>query len=586
MGGTICEVTEPLSSPATTGVKVGSLDHEAVTERTSLARRTGTANVGRLGLVAVLVAVFGVGAGIVFHNLSVGHALFGLTEYDDGAYFGAAMHFVNGQMPYRSFDLVQPPGIALITAPIALLVGPGDPRLGLGIARILTGVVVGLDALLVAWILRHRGLLAALAGGMLFAIYPPSYESDHTLMLEPYLVLFCLISVALAFSSGRLASDRRLFFAGLALGFAGTVKLFAVAVALAFGLVLVWRHRSALRPLVLGALIGFVVPCLPFFVAAPHAFIHDVFSSQLSRNTVAPSPFVARLAPLVGLTNVVSYKVLPTGANAPWTWLAGGLLALVSTLGTLIPAMMRRASALSIFAFVAAVLSFVMVLIPQQFYVHYDELAAAFFCLVLGGVVGSLTDLARMWPRATMAPTGSGRSRAPRFAAKPALGVVGALVILALTATVVHIESNYQAGKIARFGDPGRSLDRAIPKGSCVISDATSLLIIANRMNFSPGCPVMVDATGTWLAYAPLHPPQRNRREVMNPTLVTLWRHLFEHSNYAVFAGAKAFRVPFTPSLISWFNDHFQLVPGAAPITFIRRAHPVTNAPPIPGVVP
>ena len=220
----------------------------------------GQSWIRRGGLVLILVTVFGVGSGIVFHNLGVHHGLYALTEYDDGVYFGATMHFVAGQLPYRSFVMVQPPGITIILAPIALLVGPANPRAGLAIARVLTGTFVGLDALLIAFILRYKGLTAALVGGMLFAIYPPGYSSDRTLMLEPYLIFFCLLAVALAFSSGKLASNRRLVYAGVALGFAGAIKLFAAAIALAFFFVLIWRHRRQLSFLIFGAFIGFVVP--------------------------------------------------------------------------------------------------------------------------------------------------------------------------------------------------------------------------------------------------------------------------------------------------------------------------------------
>ena len=47
--------------------------------------------------------------------------LLGVTEYDDGPYFGSAVRLVHGSMPYRQFVLVQPPGITLLMSPAALL---------------------------------------------------------------------------------------------------------------------------------------------------------------------------------------------------------------------------------------------------------------------------------------------------------------------------------------------------------------------------------------------------------------------------------------------------------------------------------
>ena len=43
--------------------------------------------------------------------------LLGVTEYDDGPYFGSAVSLVHGFLPYRSFLLVQPPGITLLMIP-------------------------------------------------------------------------------------------------------------------------------------------------------------------------------------------------------------------------------------------------------------------------------------------------------------------------------------------------------------------------------------------------------------------------------------------------------------------------------------
>ena len=47
--------------------------------------------------------------------------LLGVTEYDDGPYFGSAVMLVHGLLPYKTFILVQPPGITLLMVPSALL---------------------------------------------------------------------------------------------------------------------------------------------------------------------------------------------------------------------------------------------------------------------------------------------------------------------------------------------------------------------------------------------------------------------------------------------------------------------------------
>jgi len=47
--------------------------------------------------------------------------LTGVTEYDDGPYFGSAVRLVHGVLPYRDYAFVQPPGIAVLMSPVGLL---------------------------------------------------------------------------------------------------------------------------------------------------------------------------------------------------------------------------------------------------------------------------------------------------------------------------------------------------------------------------------------------------------------------------------------------------------------------------------
>ena len=68
--------------------------------------------------------------------------LLGVTEYDDGPYFGSAVRLVHGSMPYRDFVLVQPPGITLLMSPAGLLTYWTGTAWGLAIGRILTVLAV------------------------------------------------------------------------------------------------------------------------------------------------------------------------------------------------------------------------------------------------------------------------------------------------------------------------------------------------------------------------------------------------------------------------------------------------------------
>ena len=127
------------------------------------------------------------------------------TEYDDGGYLGAAIRMSQGILPYRDFAFVQPPGILLLMAPAALLSRWTSTVAGLGLARLLTVAASTACIPLAGRLVRHRGaLVTALTCGFL-AIYPPDIATAHTLLLEPWMNLLCLIGVNLAFRDGKLA---------------------------------------------------------------------------------------------------------------------------------------------------------------------------------------------------------------------------------------------------------------------------------------------------------------------------------------------------------------------------------------------
>ena len=67
-----------------------------------------------------------------------------------------------------------------------------------------------------------------LASGIV-AVYPASVQAAHTVLLEPWLVLFCLLGALAVFDGdGLTSSSRRLVWGGLAFGFAGAIKVWAI----------------------------------------------------------------------------------------------------------------------------------------------------------------------------------------------------------------------------------------------------------------------------------------------------------------------------------------------------------------------
>ena len=153
----------------------------------------------------------------------------GVTEYDDGPYFGSAVSLVHGYLPYRTFVLVQPPGITLLMLPSALLSKVAGTATAMATGRILTTLASSAGVLLLGLLLRHRGLLTVIVGCGILAVYPDSVSTARTILVEPWLVLFCLLGALALFDGNHLTSSRkRLLWGGLAFGFAGCIEVWAI----------------------------------------------------------------------------------------------------------------------------------------------------------------------------------------------------------------------------------------------------------------------------------------------------------------------------------------------------------------------
>ena len=132
--------------------------------------------------------------------------LFGVAEYDDGPYFGSAVRLVHGSLPYRQFVFVQPPGITLLMSPAALLSYWTGTGWGLAIGRILTLLAGTAGVALVGLLVRHRGLLAVLVTCGIMAVYANAVAAAHTVLVEPWLVVFCLAGAVAVFDRDRIAA--------------------------------------------------------------------------------------------------------------------------------------------------------------------------------------------------------------------------------------------------------------------------------------------------------------------------------------------------------------------------------------------
>ena len=59
----------------------------------------------------------------------------GAVEYDDGVYLGEAIRLLHGDLPYRDYALIQPPGVMLLTLPEAIITRLASATAGLVLAR-------------------------------------------------------------------------------------------------------------------------------------------------------------------------------------------------------------------------------------------------------------------------------------------------------------------------------------------------------------------------------------------------------------------------------------------------------------------
>jgi glycosyl transferase family 87 len=505
-----------------------------------------------------VIVLTGIGLILRLYQLSRPGFLDGITEYDDGAYFGSAVRLVHGVVPYRDFVMVQPPGITVLMAPLALLAKAIGTHTAFALARVLTACAGAAAVLLAGLLVRRKGVLAVTLACGILAVYPGGINAAHTVLLEPWLVLLCLLGILAAFEGDELTTNRRrLVWAGVAFGVAGAIKLWAVfpvLVILALGC-----RRGSWRPpraFLGGLLAGFCLPVVPFFVLAPGSFVRDVVTSQLSRVDVSRVSSWDRLTNLTGLGAfapvahvLVLGWCLAIAAFVAWCVIRGSLLTRQG------PPRLER------FALLSAVLVLASFLWPPDYYLHYGWFFALFLALAVALPVARLTAAGRSAVVSRM----SGRRLTS------ALLIVPVAVVLVVM-TEVQIR---QEARLTAFS-PSALAQRHIPAGACVLTDNSTLTIVADRFSArAAGCSAMVDAIGTDYALA------SGRNGVTgagrSAPLRAVWRAAFAGAQYVWIAcppaagtGCKSNRrIPWTAAMTGYFSRHFRRVRGADAIGYL-----------------
>ena len=474
--------------------------------------------------------------------------LTGISEYDDGVYLGAAIRLTQGVLPYRDFAFVQPPGILLLMTPAAVVAKVAGTTAAMSFARLLTVFASTACVPLAGHLVRHRGTLVTAVTCGILAVYPDDIAAAHTLLLEPWMNLLCLIAASAAFSNGMLARPARLAWAGAALGVAGAVKFWAVvpgAILLVLCLIVSEQRTRRTRAYLAGLVAGFALPAAPFVLAAPVTFIHSTLLYQASRvGTFVPVSL--RLAHVTGLVDVLNgagklslhagahslfaRSVLAGISSASTGWLPLAVTAvLVAAIAIGYLRERRRLDHLDWFSLATAVFAGALILSYSAFFYHYPAFVAPWLALAAGRAAGGLAG-SQPFQRTLVA--------------------VFAVVILCVAALQLHEVAPLTAPTSAAAG-------RLIPSGACVVTDKTILTISADR--FAPlraDCPDIIDSLATTLALS--HGVSVQGGAASSGHVVAAWQSILSRAEYVWLSPENARRIPWTQELSSWFRRNFR----------------------------
>lgn len=496
-------------------------------------------------LVAALVTV---------HQLTRPNVLTGVhaydgSGYDDGVYFSAALRLVHGVIPYADFRHLHPTGLTVLLAPVALLDHVMSQQWAFAVARCLMVLVTAASAALAAQLLRHRGVAAALTAGLAVAAHPTIVSSTHSVMLEPYLVLGCLLGAALLFDGDEVADERRVLWSGVVFGVAAAVKLWAVVViAPTLVLLIVVARHKAPRYLT-GTVLGFAIPVLPLALTAPVGFVRQVVLAQIGRGTNGVADFSVgdRFSMLWG------FEFWPDGRHGETALLVlVGLAALwCAVLALQMLAGHRLFPPMAAWCTATAAVLLLAMHAPRQFYDHYVGFIAPFVAVLAGLTVGSVTRLAAEWAHPAV----------HRWALP---GIACALTMAVLPITLSR-SSDYLAGA----DRPGDVIAAVIPHGACVVAAMPTQLVVADRLPTDNDCPAVNDPFGLWLTDNDGRPT--GSPPPFDEAFRARWLSWFQRADYVVLTIRRSSYIPWDDAMGAWFDANYRLVAEQGRVLVYQR---------------
>jgi Glycosyltransferase family 87 len=497
---------------------------------------------GGLGtpVTLVIVAATLVGLLLRLYQLSRPGFLLSVNEYDDGPYFGSAVRLVHGALPYRDFLIVQPPGITLLMTPVALISKVTGTAWGMAIGRILTALAGTAAVALTGMLVRHRGILATVIACGIMAIFPDAIQATKTVLVEPWLVLFCLIGALALFDGDHFsASRRRLIWGGVAFGFGGAVEPWAIFPVLIIAVLTLRRPRQFLA-YAGGVAAGFLVPVIPFAALAPAKFYQATIVAQIGPRAGAHrTSFWERVQDLSGLADVHRPSHLMDMAAAVLI-----IAVIAGCLGLSFLLTSRLPPTLDLFAVATLVFVTIGFVWPDQFHYHFAAFFAPWLALSLALPVSSFVRDLRLL---------SGGDGVPSPVPQWGTAAVAAVVILVMAVVQFGWESNNTPHLRQSVVTTAQ---RLIPPGSCLLADEVSFAVMTNRLvSDVPGCSLLLDSTGT--NYALSHGRDPETGAAKYKAVDAVWTYAFDHAQYVWLSGLNNHRVAWTPALRSYFQSHF-----------------------------
>jgi hypothetical protein len=383
--------------------------------------------------------------------------------------------------------------------------------------------------------------------------------SSHTLLVEPWVALFCLAGAVAVFDGDTFTSSaRRLFWGGVAFGFAGLIEAWAIVPVLIVAVLMVRTGRRTLTWLA-GVAACFIAGAVPFAALAPESFFHGVITAQIGgRAGALRVPLYFRIRHMAGFANYPDLKHAIVLA-------AAAALAAYVVLATLAAAALTRKlpPLLDWFGYASTAAVIAMFLWPSQFHYHFSGFLAPWLGLSLALPAARLVTAVR--ERTTRAPA-AGRAAA-------ALAGVAAAAVLA-AGTVSQVSFEHTLLPLAPI-DAMAIGKKIIPPGACVLADNVAYTITADRFVTSkPGCPTVDDGTGTNQALSHGLTPETGAGRV--PAVYKLWRNAVTHADYLWFTSLYDHRIAWNPALRAYVAENFVRVrPGVAKFRlYVRKGQP------------